>query len=120
MSEKPISNKDKTVHVTEATHTEVKNHLEAEGAGGDIGKFFDKAAVEKLSRLKNQSPFSKIDSQLLFNHGWEKAKISHGAGIDYLRGKDIVKYTGTEWFHNGELLTEENFEEKLNTKTPDV
>lgn len=42
----------KTVHITKATHSEVKDHLEAEGKGRDIGKFFDEAGQEKLEREK--------------------------------------------------------------------
>jgi len=117
MSEKPTSNKDKTVHVSELTHGEVKKHLDKEGVGGDIGKFFDKAAIEKLSRLKNQNSFSRLDSNFLLSNGWVKDMLSRNT---YVKGKSVITYTGTSWLCDGEFLTEENFEEKLNTKTPDV
>ena len=49
--EKP---KEKTIHVTETTHTLVKEHLKNRNRGEDIGKFFDEAGVEKVKKEKKE------------------------------------------------------------------
>jgi len=96
------------VAVSKTNHYEIKQFLKEDGTGQDIGKFYDRAAMKELSHLKNQSPFSKIDSQLLFDNGWTKH-----AGSSYVRGNYTIWYSGTEWFYNGELLTEQNYLEKI-------
>lgn len=54
MEEQPIE-KVKTVHISESTHTQIKSHLEKDGEGRDIGKFVDKASLEKIeSEKKNK------------------------------------------------------------------
>jgi len=104
-----------TVAIEKSNHAAVKKHIKQEGLGGDIGKFYAVAATEKLSRLKNQSLFSRLSSDYFAQNGWERI-----GGSSYGRGNFVVHYDGVYWFCNGELLTEDNYQEKLNTKTPDV
>lgn len=52
--EDQLSEKIKTVHISESTHTQIKTHLEKDGEGRDIGKFVDKACVEKIKKEKKE------------------------------------------------------------------
>lgn len=50
------SKRDNTnVTVVRANHELVRTFLEEQGLGADIGKFYDKAAMEKLQKEKNKS-----------------------------------------------------------------
>ena len=104
-----------TVTVLKKHHQEIVSYLEANVGEYDIphiGKFYDAAAMEKLSRLKSQSPFSKMDSKLLLSNGWVKQGNIYTK--DANNGMfDKIHYSGTSWFHNGELLTEQNYLEKI-------
>jgi len=93
------------VAVSKKVHAEVKAYLKL--AGGDIGKFYDNAAMSKLNQLKNKSAINRLSSQTLIDGGWQKD------GSYYRKGTDFMFYTGTEWLFNGELLTEQNYLEKI-------
>ncbi len=113
MSEKPTSNKDKTVHVSETCHSAVKKYLEEEGVGSDIGKFYEKAAMMELARRKKHPPFEKLNSNFLIDNGWEKVGSS-----SYKKENDTIRFNGVIWYWNGLVITEENYIEliKPNTK----
>ena len=112
MSGKPTSKNEKTVHVSESTHTEVKKYLEEDGNGGDIGKFYDKAAIDRLHKLKTRNtPFDLISSETFIKAGWEKV------GNSYKRENSIAMFTGTHWFCDGVQLTKDNWYEKIGDKT---
>lgn len=101
-----------TVTVLRSVHAEIKKYLEELNEGGDIGKFYDAAGVEKLNRLKDRnSLFSKFNTQTLISNKWKKIGNSK-----YQRGEDVVEYTGTFWLHNGERLTEDNYIDKIYDK----
>ena len=51
---RPLKNPKDYINVSvfRANHQMVKDHLEMLGDGQDIGKFYDKAAMEKLEKEK--------------------------------------------------------------------
>jgi hypothetical protein len=101
-----------TVTVLRSCHEEIKKYLSQEGHGGDIGKFYDKAATERLHKLKTRNtPFDLISSETFIKAGWEKI------GNSYKRGESIAMYTGTFWFCDGIQLTKDNWYEKIGDKT---
>jgi len=53
MEDKP-KEKIKTVHISESTHTKIVDHLDKDGEGRDIGKFVDKASLEKIEKEKSE------------------------------------------------------------------
>jgi len=70
---------------------------------------------EHEARNKKTTTFELLNTNYLIENGWVK-----DGSKSYMKGKNAITYTGTNWLFNNELLTEENFEEKINTKTPDV
>lgn len=100
------------ISVLRINHDEIQKYLDEED-GGFIGRFYDKAAMEKLKRLKEKDGlFSKFNTQTLLSNGWRKDGSS-----SYKRGADIVIYTGIHWLHNGEKLTEDNYIDKIYDKS---
>ncbi len=95
------------IAVLRCNHQEIKQFLKEDGTGQDIGKFYDRAAMKELSHLKGQSQFRKINSQFLIDNGWE-----HKGNYYSKNGNDIF-YSGTNWYFNHDLLTEQNYLEKI-------
>lgn len=52
---KPLRNPKDYINVSVLRSNQelVKQYLEKEGIGADVGKFYDKAAMEKLNKLKS-------------------------------------------------------------------
>jgi len=98
----------KNVCVSKATHSAVKDYLD-ENNEAHIGKFFDNAAKERLDKLRNsQSDFKLMSTPLLLFYGWEKV-----GGSLYWKNENTIKYDGVNWLFNNELLTEQNYLEKI-------
>ena len=101
-----------TVTVLRVTHSEIKKYLEEESEGGDIGKFYDKAAADRLHKLKTRNtPFDLISTDTFLKAGWEK----HGSST-YKRGESVAMFTGTYWYCDGVQLTKDNWYEKIGDK----
>ena len=60
--------------------------------------------------LANRKPtqFHFFNTHDLINNGWVKKGSS-----SYVKGNDVIVYTGTNWLYNNELLTEQNYLEKI-------
>jgi hypothetical protein len=115
MSEKPIQQPSEyiTVSVRRINHTEIKKYLEEIGDGTDIGKFYDKAAIDRLHKLKiRNTPFDLISTDTFLKAGWEKTGSS-----TYKRGEQVAMYTGTWWYVDGTQLTKDNWYEHIGDKT---
>ena len=101
------------ITVVRSNHEQIKNYLDEEGVGGDIGKFYDKAAMDRLQRLKiRNTPFDLISTETFLKAGWEKSGSS-----TYKRGESTCMYTGTFWYCDGVQLTKDNWYEKIGDKT---
>lgn len=112
---KPLRNSQDYINVSvdRKNHNEIQEYLSKECDGASIGKFYDKAAMERLQRLKEKnSLFSKFNTMTLLSNGWKKDGSS-----SYKRGNDIVVYTGIHWLFNGEKLTEDNYIDKIYDKS---
>ncbi len=57
---------------------------------------------------KTPTQFELLNTNFLLYMGWERFD-----GTSYKKGNDVIKYSGTEWFINGEKLTEQNYLEKI-------
>ncbi len=103
------SKKTKTIRVSEFAHDQVSQYIIEQGEDIKIGKFFEKAGLEKLTRLQNSnSSFSLLSTSVLLSNGWKKQ------GNNYKKGDDTIRYMGTYWLYNGETtLTEQNYLEKI-------
>ncbi len=115
MSEKTTNNNPDYIRIAvlRTTHYEIKNFLQEQGDGGDIGKFYDKAAADRLHRLRiRNTPFDLISTETFIKAGWEKTGSS-----TYKRGESICMYTGTFWYCDGIQLTKDNWYEKIGDKT---
>jgi len=51
--------KEKTVHITLDTHKKMVDHLKMDGEGRDIGKFVDKASLEKIENEQKEKSNKK-------------------------------------------------------------
>lgn len=101
------------VTVLREHHTEVKNYLKEIGDGTDIGKFYDKAAIEKLKIIKEKnSLWNRFNHQTLISNSFTKI-----GNTSYKRGEDVVTYTGTYWYYNDILMDESNYESLIFDKT---
>ncbi len=103
-----FTQKKKNVGICPDVYNAVSAYIDERGLGGAMGKFFEKAATERLQKLKNQSLFSKINSQLLISNGWDNV-----GGSFYTKEQNYIEFTGTYWLFNNELLTEQNYLEKI-------
>lgn len=115
MSEKTTNNNPDYIRIAvlRTTHFEIKKYLEEQGDGGDIGKFFDKAALDRLHRLKiRNTPFDLISTDTFLKAGWKKTGSS-----TYQRDESVCMYTGTFWYCDGVQLTKDNWYEKIGDKT---
>lgn len=103
------SKKTKSIRVSEFAHDKVSKYITEQGQDIKIGKFFEKAGLEKLTRLQNSnSPFALLSTNVLLSNGWKKQ------GNNYKKGDDTIRYMGTYWLYNGETaLTEQNYLEKI-------
>jgi len=86
---------------------EVKNYLEEQDEF-HIGKFYEKAAIERLARLRSNSGINLLSTTTLLQNGWAKTGSS-----TYKREGCTILYNGVNWFLDGELLTEQNYKEKI-------
>jgi hypothetical protein len=114
MSEKTTNNNPDYIRIAvlRTTHSEIKNYLQEQGDGGDIGKFYDKAASDRLHKVKSRNtPFDLISTETFLKAGWEKV------GNSYKRGNSVAMFTGTFWFCDGVQLTKDNWYEKIGDKT---
>jgi len=107
------SKRNKTIHISESTHDDAKKITEERGF--NLGAYCDMAIADK-NRIMKKSPLDLLDTNYLLANGWRKI----GGSIYTRADHETVVFHGTYWTYNSEVLTEENFEEKLNTKTPDV
>lgn len=102
-----------TVKVLRVNHAEIKKYLQEIGNGDDIGKFYDKAGLEKLKTLKDRnSLWGRFNTQTLLSNGFKKIGSS-----SYQRGEDVVNYTGVYWYYNDILMNENNYEKLIYDKT---
>jgi len=107
-----MSEKDKTIHISKSTHDKAKKITKDNG--WNLGAFCDKAILKEVNS-STKTPLELLNTNYLLANGWEK---KDGAYFD--GNGNCIQYTGTYWLFNDIRITEDNFEEKLNTKTPDV
>ncbi len=96
------------VTVRKMTYISVLKYIEEASLKMTVHEFFDMAAMAKVKRLQGKSEFELMSTPLLQYYGWAK-----NGGSSYGKDNNIVKYDGTNWYFNGELLTEQNYSEKI-------
>lgn len=112
MAEIPIkSKKTKCIRVSEYSHSVISKYIFEEGEDIKIGRFFEKAALEKYEKLTRQkNPLSLLSGITLVQHGWKKEGSSA-----YKKGGDILFHDGVSWHYNGEQLNNKNYSEEIIT-----
>lgn len=101
------------VSVPRNNYLQIKDFLEKYFEGASIAKFYDNGAMERMYRIqKRNTPIDLLSGSKLLSLGW--AQISNAT---YQKEKNIIMYSGTYWFFNGEQITPENYHEKLGNKT---
>ena len=97
------------VSVDRTNYFRIKEFLEKYFEGASIAKFYDKGAMERMYRIdKRNTPIDILSGGKLESMGW--AKI---ANATYKKEEDVIMYSGTYWFFNGDQITPENYNSKF-------
>lgn len=101
-----------TIRISKDAHAIISDFISNECSDRKIGKFVEAAALKEIKQIrKGDHPFNFFNTSTLISNGWRKEGSS-----TYKRGENVVIYTGTNWYYNGEELTKDNYIEKIYDK----